>query len=386
MIGRRRRPDRPPRSPVHHRPPGRPRPRPRPADGPARRGHGSAGRRPAPLPPVPLEFPERTQNPRSTRSRQRSPRQGLLAAGVRDLARRGTVVKRLSAVETLGSATVICTHKTGTLTENKMRVTTVWLSGGEVHLENRCDDNRFAQPTDRDVHRGGVHQRRTGLPTLVVGDRDPTELARSSWPAPSGRPSIRTIATLVHGRCSTSTPTGAACPRSILNATVPLPCRPRAQPKPCCRVARTSPRPAAATTTSRPPSLDPPCRVDRPVRPQGLRTLAIVRRRLDDDTVIGPPPSIPRMGRACSAGRAVRPRRPQVLDAITQAYRSGIGIHVVTGDNGLTAAEIAHRVGIGSAGIRIVTGEQLDALNDPDSLAPQPARGAVSRFGIFGDG
>lgn len=57
-----------------------------------------------------------------------------LAVGVQRMARRGTVVRRLSAVETLGSTTVICTDKTGTLTRNEMAVTAIYLPAGQREI------------------------------------------------------------------------------------------------------------------------------------------------------------------------------------------------------------------------------------------------------------
>jgi magnesium-transporting ATPase (P-type) len=100
---------------------------------------------------------------------------------------------------------------------------------------------------------------------------------------------------------------------------------------------------------------------------QGLRVLAIARRRLPPDS---PAPSEREEAEQdlCLIGLVAMldPPRPEVRAAIRQVHRAGIRVHVVTGDNGLTAAAIARRTGIGTTGMRVISGTELDAMTERD--------------------
>ena len=290
-----------------------------------------------------------------------------LAVGVRDLARRGAVVKRLSAVETLGSTTVICTDKTGTLTENRMRVTKVWLPGGEEDLENGSNAAGSTELRVLAYAAAVCTSAELASEPLRPATGDPTELALLELARAVGvpldphdrdggrravfhfDPHLRRMSTVdVEGDGTVAVHTKGA-PETVL---------------PCCTgIAEIGGGQSELTDLGRTRLTG---LIDH-YAAQGLRMLAIARRRLNHDTVIGPAREAIEDG-LCLLGLVAMfdPPRPQVSDAINQAHRAGIRIHVVTGDNGLTAAQIARRVGIGSAGAQIVTGEQLDALSEPE--------------------
>ncbi|HEY5276287.1 MAG TPA: cation-transporting P-type ATPase, partial [Coriobacteriia bacterium] len=287
-----------------------------------------------------------------------------LAVGVRELVGQGAVVKRLSAVETLGSTDVICTDKTGTLTLNRMQVTEIWTPAETRSFEQEGGLHR--QATTAMTHMAEVLALCSNAQVEAGAEPtgDPTEVALLTAAASLGAETslggrerarrrqfhfdpLRKTMLTVDERHGGLWVDAKGAPETLL---------PR-----CASVLNAG---GAVRALSRGEADAVLARAERYAQ-RGLRVLAVAERRLPSGIDV---PEIREEAERelCLLGLAalVDPPRAEVPDAVKACRAAGIRIIVITGDNGLTAAAIARQVGIVEGEPKIVTGEQLDPMDD----------------------
>ena len=291
-----------------------------------------------------------------------------LAVAVRSLARRGALVKRLSAVETLGSTDVICTDKTGTLTENRMRPISAWTVASEAAL----DAARAGQPPMRspDAALTALAQAAAACNNAHLGSDgqstgDPTELALLMAAQQLGAPNDeesreksrdhqynfdaqrKLMSTLDSDEGERWLHTKGA-PESVLPQCVDV---------------------LSADGEQLPFAPSERERVTRQVESfagQGLRVLALARRSLPSGV---PAPKREDAERElCFLGLVTMrdPPRPEIIDAVGSCHRAGIRIVLITGDHPLTAAAIAGQVGIGGEDPLVVNAQAFDHAHEQE--------------------
>ncbi len=285
-----------------------------------------------------------------------------LAVGVRGLVRQGAVVKRLSAVETLGSTDVICTDKTGTLTENRMRVTSVWSPPEELDIVTGGEPGSAL----RELAMAMAACNNAELSDTGEAFGDPTELALMAAAARLGAPltseeraklrrhefrfdpTLKLMSTLDEREGGIWVDAKGAPEAVLARSTSTL-------------IANGGQQPLTDGDRELVGA-----RVDEYAR-AGLRVLALARRRLPDGGEL--PEQRDQVERdLCFLGLAAMldPPRPEVPRAVADCHRAGIRIIVITGDHGLTAAAVARQVGIGGEQPQIVTGEELERMDEQE--------------------
>ncbi len=321
----------------------------------------------------------------------------VLALGVQRMARQRAIVKKLSSVETLGSASVICSDKTGTLTRNEMTVTTVVTGSGEVEVTGtgyrpegevvtngrRLGAGDAARPDAaladevRFVLAGGslandAVLREDGGEWTVQGD--PTEAAFLVAEAKLGVTEAREAR---FERVGEVPFTSERKLMSTLEADVEREGRIDVVTKgaPDVLLARCTHERVGGDV--RPLTEDRRARIGAEVErlaDLALRTLAVAYRPLPDveppalrESPDGPSESWEALERELvylGMVGIIDPPRPEARVAIGEAQGAGVRIMMITGDHPRTAVRIASELGIGADGAGALIGAEIDALDD----------------------
>ncbi|MBU7583925.1 MAG: cation-transporting P-type ATPase [Nostoc sp. TH1S01] len=306
-----------------------------------------------------------------------------LAIGVRRMAKKNALVRRLSAVETLSATTVICTDKTGTLTKNEMTVRQLWVPNTQINVTGVGYEPKGEVEIPSPEYESQVRLMLAGAALCsnarlnhppnsnqwqAVGD--PTEAALLVAAIKAGlnleelqhqAPRIREIPFDSHRRMMTV----------LLEGKLPLE---KAEDSQYLIFTKGAPldvlqhsrylwhkeEKQELTQTQR----EEIVAANDQLASQGYRVLGVATRQggaelnQPDDHLLEQ--DLTFLGLVAM----IDPPRPEVADAIALCHRAGIQVTMITGDYGLTAAAIAQRINLVNGKVRTITGEQLGHLSD----------------------
>jgi Ca2+-transporting ATPase len=322
-----------------------------------------------------------------------------LALGMQEMIRRHALIRRLAAVETLGSATVICTDKTGTLTQNEMTVAQLWVDDeilavtgagwqprGEIQKDGRrvelrndssvrlllqaamlASDARLEREPDGAVDSAPTW-RMVGDPTegaLVVAAAKAGLLraaVEAVYPRVAEIPfdSVRKGMSTVH-RLPADLPDTHDAAR--VDACGPYVVFVKGAPdlllSRCARMQRNG-RTTELTEEERHTIRE----VNALLASRALRVLGVAYRSLPELTRNPTPDRVETDLTFIGLVGMMDPARPESGPAVRRAHDAGITVVMVTGDYSETAAAIGKKIDLIPEGGEVLSGAQIDALND----------------------
>jgi Ca2+-transporting ATPase len=313
----------------------------------------------------------------------------LLSIGTREIARRNAIVKRLPAVETLGSTSVICSDKTGTLTLNKMTARELAIPG-----QNRFTVSGEGYSTDGEIkHVGGLNIDLDPylLPMALCADAvldgenligDPTEGALIVLAAKGGLDLAETRA---------SYPRVAEVPfdsdykfmATFHNMTGPdgkpvVRCYVKGAPDVLISRGGSYRDPDGSVVAVTDANRHLATEANDRIAASGERVMVVAQRDLDpksfnpDGDLLG---LVTDLTLLAMVG-IVDPPRSEAKAAIAECRHAGIRVRMITGDHATTAAAIAGELGIEG---RAITGAEFAAMSDDELLKQLPDIGVVAR-------
>ena len=275
----------------------------------------------------------------------------VLSIGVTRMVKKNAIIKRLPAVETLGSASVICSDKTGTLTQNRMTLVKTYTDGGELKeldFENMpedvkrlltwgtlCCDGSVLIENGKETHIGDPTETAIVLAAHKAGEEKDELNAQyprvAELPFDSDRKLMTTV-NMINGK-----------PVAIVKGAFDV------MAKRCV---------AGDIEAAR--------KVNDEMGAQALRVLAVGYKELKE---VPEQPSSENLETGLTfigLVGMIDPPRPEAKAAVAVCRKAGIKPVMITGDHVVTASAIARELGILEEGDKALTGAELDAMTDEE--------------------